>query len=165
MRVQPTSFQQKSIECSDTLSDLVPLVKEVLTDHNSLVIVCGSISTGGKSVEENLSNFDKTIQSISDCGFQIFDQMPWEKKIGYFHEEFYETHQRSEYYWDILLVFYQPIFSSGKIKKAFFLPNWQSSTGATWEHEQCKKYGIEIVYIPENWTQTFDTKLYPELFS
>jgi hypothetical protein len=48
---------------------------------------------------------------------------------------------------DILNDFYLPIFKSGVISAFYFMPNWQTSFGAKWEHEEAKKLGIEIVYL------------------
>jgi len=158
MRIQPNPIQQEHINLADSLHDLVPIAEEILglQEDKSLVIVCGSISTGGRSVEENLVVFEKSIAAMPHYGYLVFDQMPWEKKIEFFHHLFYKTNDPNVYHWDILEVFYKPIFSSKKIKTAFFLPGWKRSTGASWEHEKCKELGIEIIYLPKKWVLDFD---------
>ncbi len=52
-----------------------------------------------------------------------------------------------EYATMLLTDFYQPLFETGLIKILYFLPDWQSSVGARWEHDQALKLGIEIVYL------------------
>ncbi len=52
----------------------------------------------------------------------------------------------------LLEEFYLPMFKSGLIKILCFLPGWQNSIGATWEHEQAKKLGIPIIYLAEYYT-------------
>jgi hypothetical protein len=47
----------------------------------------------------------------------------------------------------ILEEFYLPLYQSGRIKKFFFVSGWESSFGATWEHDRAKELGIEIHYL------------------
>src|SRR3989344_9432065 len=50
----------------------------------------------------------------------------------------------------LLTEFYQPVFESGYIKTVHFIPGWEKSFGAKWEHEQCGRLGIERIYLPED---------------
>jgi len=47
----------------------------------------------------------------------------------------------------LLTDFYLPIFESRLVHKLYFLPDWESSTGASWEHKQAIRIGLEIEYI------------------
>jgi len=106
-------------------------------------MVCGPISSGGRgSKEENLKVFKRTIKELSDEGIMIFSQMPFEEPIWRI--------QKTDYYkgnYHTLEAFYLPIFESGLVKRFYFIPGWRLSFGASWEHKQAKKLGIEIVFL------------------
>lgn len=104
--------------------------------------LCGPISTGGLgSVEGNLSRFDQKIRELMESGINVFNQTPFETPMQKLKEKpgFQPL--------DLLEGFYLPLLESGKIAKMYFLPDWQSSFGARWEHDQAKRLGIEIVYL------------------
>ena len=110
--------------------------------------VCGPISTGGKnSIPENLANLKKAIDHLTEKGHNIFDQTPFEGPIVRMkilpHED--------QYPYALLDDFYLPIFKTGVVKKLFFLPGWEKSTGAKWEYEQGKQLNIEIEHLPTDW--------------
>jgi len=75
-------------------------------------------------------------------GESIFDQTPFEEVIKRLREELYDTDGTK-----VLEEFYLPLFTSGHIAEVRFLPDWESSTGATWEHALAKKLGIKIIYL------------------
>lgn len=106
--------------------------------------VCGPISTGGRgSLLENLIAFNETIVELQAQGAIIFDQMPFEEPI-----QRVKAGLPLDRYPTILLdEFYLPIFETGMVKKVYFMPDWESSYGARWEHEQAQRLGIEIVYL------------------
>lgn len=106
--------------------------------------VCGPISTGGRgSIVENLIAFNETILFLQSEGRIIFNQMPFEAPM----QRIKTTLPPGEYATALLTDFYLPIFTSGLIKKLYFMPDWESSKGAKWEHDQAKQLGIEIEYI------------------
>lgn len=114
-----------------------------------IVQICGPISTGGKgSVEENISEFEKAILFFSQQGEIVFDQMPFQKAMQRIKKNLKNL---TGYDQQLLDDFYLPIFESGKIKKLRFLPDYKSSTGATWEDEQGQRLNIKIIYLEENW--------------
>ncbi len=107
-----------------------------------------SYNYGGKgSIEANLEEFNNQIKKLQDKGLNVFDQMPFEEPMHRLLIEFLKTRSKNEYMDSILTEFYLPLFESGYIKELYFLPDWQSSNGAKWEHEQAKKLGIKIVYL------------------
>ncbi|HLP86918.1 MAG TPA: DUF4406 domain-containing protein [Candidatus Paceibacterota bacterium] len=106
--------------------------------------VCGPISTGGKgSIEKNMEVFNEKIKELQEKGFNVFDQMPFEDPM---HRIILNS-KKEEYMESILTDFYLPIFESRYVSELHFLPDWQSSRGANWEHEQAKRLGIKINYI------------------
>lgn len=106
--------------------------------------VCGPIATGGLGdIESNLHAFNKTIQTLQDQGIVVFDQMPFEIPIQNMKKHL----KPGEYFGDVLEYFYKPLFEMGVIGTMYFMPNWQTSKGAMWEHEEAKRLEIKIVYL------------------
>lgn len=108
-------------------------------------MVCGPISTGGfEDRDVNLWYFNAAIETLIAEGYLLFNQMPFEDKLG-------ELHQADEtgYDQDILDVFYAAIFNTGRITIQYFMHNWESSRGARWEREQALSRDVEIVDLDE----------------
>ncbi len=113
---------------------------------DNLVQVCGPITTGGRgSVEANLEVFNDKIKELQNSGLNVFDQMPFEDPMHRIMLDFQKT--KNEYMNSILDDFYLPLFETRKIKELHFLPDWQSSKGACWEHDMAIKLGIKIHYL------------------
>jgi hypothetical protein len=72
--------------------------------------------------------------------------MPFERSMLRIKREL----EKNVYSMKLLEDFYLPIFQNKLVDTLFFLPDWQTSRGATWEHEQGKNNGIEVVYLPED---------------
>lgn len=140
-----TDENHKDLLKSSTYKELLSIALDVLGRMPQPIgQVCGPISTGGAgSIEENLKAFDNTIRKLQESGHNVFNQMPFEEPMQIIKES-----RESEGYDDSLLEdFYLPIFESGLVHRLFFMPDWQSSYGAKWEHQQGKKLGLEIVYL------------------
>ena len=105
--------------------------------------VCGPITSGGLgSREKNIEAFLKAIHCLRYDGKIIFDQIPFEEKLYKFTlAKWYQGGLQ------LLNEFYLPIFESGLIKVFYFMPLWETSMGAKWEHEEAKLLGIKIVYL------------------
>ncbi len=107
--------------------------------------VCGPISTGGAgSVEKNLKRFAEAIADLRKKGIEIFDQIPFEAPM----RRIMSSRELAGYDHALLNDFYLPIFESRLVHKFYFLPDWKSSFGARWEHEQGLRLGIDIEYLP-----------------
>ena len=112
-------------------------------------MVSGPISTGGVgTVEGNGKVFANIIEIlIKDQGINIFSQMPFEEKMVKLYKEWFKNNPNEKYCRPILDDFYEPLFSSGKVKVLHFIHNWESSTSARWENENCERWGIEKKYL------------------
>lgn len=113
-----------------------------------IVQVCGPISTGGLGdLRKNLERFHRAVKKADVMGLAVFDQVPFQVAI----ERIDPYTGTNGYCMDILEKFYRPIFESGHISKALFLPGWEGSKGATWEREVLTTLGIHIEEYPEEW--------------
>jgi hypothetical protein len=134
-----------ALEQADTMPQMLQIALGVLKRMPQPVAqVCGPISTGGRgSILENLVAFNETIVFLQAEGESVFDQMPFEAPM----QRVKTTLPKGQYALTLLDDFYLPIFETGLIKKMYFMPDWESSHGAKWEHEQAKRLGIEIKYL------------------
>lgn len=144
-----TAEDELEAETANTYAALLAVALRVIkrTDLSDpllpLMIVCGPISTGGLgSQEQNLALFDITINRLRASGCKVFNQIPFERHIFRIKERLGDSGER------LLLEFYLPLFESGLIKMMFFMKNWDTSNGASWEHREAKRLGIKIVYAP-----------------
>lgn len=110
--------------------------------------MCGPISTGGTgSREKNIKRFDVALEHILKQDIEVFNQMPFEEHIHRIQEN---SDEKAVYATGILEDFYLPIFENNLVDTLYFLPDWKTSYGANWEHDQATRLGIEIVYLPED---------------
>lgn len=133
------------LETASTYKELFNIAEAVLKRmHPPVGQVCGPISTGGAgSVQKNLKRFEKAIKNLQQQGIEIFNQIPFEIPMQRIKQS-----REYEHYDDLLLHdFYLPIFESKLIHTLYFLPDWKSSTGAQWEHEQASRLGLKIEYL------------------
>ncbi len=149
-----TDERMLAIKESQDHQDLLLVAMDILEDMNDdysprpIAMVCGPISTGGRSSrKENLQVFSRAIDRIAADGLIVFNQMPFEDDM----ERIYKTN--SDLQGLVLLEqFYWPILRSRFISLLCFLPGWQDSIGAKWEHGQAKKLKIPILYLAESYT-------------
>jgi hypothetical protein len=110
-------------------------------------IVSGPISTGGLNhVKKNLARLKWTTDTLA-LRYTMFDHIPFEDKIVELVRE-WRMRGGKGYCYDILDIFYSRIFETGYIVRAYFLPDWNSSTGSKWERQICRQLGIAIEDIP-----------------
>jgi hypothetical protein len=140
----------KAIDEAKSYDDLKDIAIDVLKDMPQPIgEVCGPASTGGLgSLQKNLEVIEKTTHKLADQGNSIFNWTPFEKRFQHL-KNITGTHTKEK---NQLLLdgFYSHVFKSGYIKKFYFIHGWESSHGATWEHQMAKELGIEIVYLPKN---------------
>jgi hypothetical protein len=95
-----------------------------------------------------MSHFHRAIDVAREKGLLVFDQTPFQEAMS----RLVKANQNSkEYCLDILHVFYRGIFKSGLVSTLLFLPNWESSKGATWEWEEAGTLGIKRELYPIEW--------------
>ena len=114
-----------------------------------IAMVCGPISSGNKNSRAvNLHIFSRAIDRLSSGGLFIFDQMPFEDDM----ERIYKSNPALQGT-RLLEEFYLPIFKTGYIRLLCFLPGWENSTGARWEHDQAKRLKISRIYLDESYVR------------
>lgn len=105
--------------------------------------VCAPIfSDGTDSIAENIQKLDDQINQLTEQGNKVFNQIHF-LDINLAQEtniEHFETRIKFD-------EFYQPLFSSGLIKKVYMLPGWERSQGCVWEHSFVSSNNIEIIYL------------------
>jgi hypothetical protein len=140
-----TEAQWQALSSSQSITDLTDTALTVLQRLPQPVgQVCGPISNGGLgSIEANLEQFRLTISKLVSDGKTIFDQMPFEDHMMRLTSEKYNAGAKA----DLLDQFYLPIFRSGLVRNLYFIPDWQSSAGALWEHQQAQRLGLSIHYL------------------
>ncbi|MDO8496351.1 MAG: hypothetical protein Q7S43_02765 [bacterium] len=155
MREYYTHERMLAIKESQDYKDLVLVAWDILEDINDdfaprpIAMLSGPISTGGKgSRTENLLVFSRAIQRVSAGGLIVFDQMPFEDDIS----RIFKSDPRQEEMC-LLEEFYLPIFETRFISLMCFLPSWESSFGARWEHEQAETIGIPRIYLADSYNR------------
>lgn len=148
-----TDNHLSKLDVLKTYAELREVALEFLRElPKPIVQVCGPITTGGRgSIEENMKAFGDAIGYLSTQGKTVFDQRPFEIPM----QRIKMQAEQDGYPFDLLEEFYLPIFESKLIDELFFLPDWESSTGAKWEHEQAKRLGIKISYLPNDLPKLF----------
>ena len=131
------------------LSDLALSIMHRMPD--GIEMVSGPISTGGVgSIEGNRKVFEGIIELlVIENRLNIFSQMPFEDKMVEFYLAWHAAHPAEKYCMPILTDFYERIFSTGKVKIIHFIHGWESSYGASWEHENCDRWKIRRFYLSE----------------
>lgn len=143
--------------CATSFALLAPIaVSEIRKFPDGAEIVCGPITTGGRgSPQANVEVFDLAISRLTREGYPIFSQIPYEEQLFLLRERWMEEDdsRKSTYCWPILHEFYAPIFATSLVRRAWFLPDWETSTGAKWEHEELTACGASIVYLSRDWVE------------
>lgn len=132
------------IEDAQTFEDLFAIAVRIIGRLPKPVGICsGPITSGGEgSIEKNIAKLQTEIRRLQMGGHCVFNQMPFEDSM--------QRIKNSPYYKagnHLLETFYLPLFRDGHIQIVYFLPDWQSSYGATWEHDRAKECGLEFVYL------------------
>lgn len=153
MPKHPVKIDKNKIDSAETFEELadlgVDILKQMSLSGNPIVEICGPITTGGLgNIEKNLNRLKKSIEIANKKGLQVFDQLPFEKSIVRLSGKYTKT---NGYCLAILEIFYRKLFESGYISKALFLPDWQTSRGATWEREMMSILNIKVEEYPKEW--------------
>ena len=143
MRTELSPEETTTVQHARTFAELAEVARAAMERAGtSLAIVCGPISTGGaESPEENLRIFEGFIARIVHAGIAVFDQMPFERALGRIKHAVPDGATR------LLNEFYLPLFESGLITVFYFIPRWETSLGAYWEHAQAQRLNKCIIYL------------------
>lgn len=118
-------------------------------------IVCGPITTGGRgSIEKNLEVFEAVIGRMLRKGRPLFNQMPYETQLFALRRVWrpQESWMARSWYEPVLEEFYLPLFTAGRIKRAWFIPGWKSSKGAQWERDMLPRHNrVSLVDLTPAW--------------
>lgn len=148
-----TDVEREALKSASSLEEIAEIAISVLlrmksNGHRQVVQICGPMSTGGLgSTKLNMERFRLAVKRAAAQGLIVFDQLPFQEAII----RITEYREGGEYCTAILEVLYRRIFESGHVDKAFFLPGWQGSVGASWERKHLTKLGIPIEEYPMKW--------------
>lgn len=154
-----TELEYEMLKDIKSFEDMIPVALSILKRmqlvDRHIVQICGPISTGGKgSLEENVKYFKKAQNIAIQKGLNVFDQIPFTDSIIRLVNEMNVS--KGDYCFDILHKFYRGVFASKMITEFIFLPKWQESTGAKWEHEEASLHGISVKDYPIDWLEEID---------
>jgi hypothetical protein len=137
-----TKTEERAIESAityDRLSHIaLTTIKRILanTESEKVLQICGPITNGGMGfMSANLEVYEESIYYLRKEGRILWSQLPFEDKLQELRKKFPEQ--------DLLESFYLPIFKSGYVE-LWFMPTWQSSIGARWEHTIASELGLPI---------------------
>jgi hypothetical protein len=142
-----TKEDWENLEKVDSVQDLYIIAQSIISRMpKPFIQVCDPVALNGGlgSIEANLNAFNETIKKLQKQGLNIFDQMPFEDSMQKLKVK---LAVEGKYFNNILTDFYYPIFESGLIEAFYFMPNWETSRGAKFEHKKAKELGIKIVYL------------------
>ena len=153
-----TKEELSALKEASTFEDLVPIGVNVLLrmreEGEHIVQICGPMTTGGRgSLEANMEFFKKAQAVARRNGMHVFDQTPFEEAMLHLSQGHLA---RRVYPEPILHVVYRGFFASGLIRELPFLPDWQSSVGATWERQEAVAHGILVTDFPAPWIEIMD---------
>jgi len=140
-----TPEELAQIELMSSYKEAVALaLRKLQTAPQPVAQVCGPITTGGRcSIKGNLRLMRQGILWLASQGKPVFDQTvfgPLFQKV--------RMAKGGEYDKAVLDEFYLILFESKLVGELHFLPGWQTSFGANWEHQQALRLGLSIVFMP-----------------
>ncbi|MDP3963913.1 MAG: hypothetical protein Q8Q39_05460 [bacterium] len=133
----------KTARAFDELCGVAERVLARMRDNlgHDIEMVCGPITTGGQgSPEENLIVLGRHIKRRQQAGKIVFVQLLFEEALWRIRKNPLNSEDR------LLNEFYLPLFEKGLIRRLVFVPNWETSNGARWEHRQAERLGLQIEY-------------------
>jgi len=138
-----------------TMHDLAHIAERVLERMPQPIHqVCGPLSTGGLGcLRQNAARFEYAVHELDRRGYSVFNQMLFQDRMT---EILPEVPADGEYHWEILTVFYERIFQSGRVRQLWFIPGRDSSRGTCWEQRRTQTLGITQVDYPYEWLQHFE---------
>jgi len=154
-----SSEERKMLETVRTFHELANLaiaaLKRRKDDGREIVQICGPFTTGGcGDLEGNMERFKRAIEVAEKHGLVVFDQTAFQDAMV----RICKWGEGCEYPTEILTVFYDAVLRSGHIRKGIFLPDWESSIGASWERGFLTELGLAVEDYPPEWITEIDRK-------
>ena len=146
-----TNEDYEALNRAETFLDVGLVAMHVLNRMpKDVAQLCGPISTGGLGeTKANLELFAKILEKLKKQNVIFFNQLPLEDAIVRIRVNQGEKYDPLE----LLENIYEPLFKTGKITTTYFIHGWETSLGTRWEHEQSKRRGMTIKYLPENFEE------------
>ncbi|MFH1145503.1 MAG: hypothetical protein V1707_00880 [bacterium] len=143
MKIYLLPLEQFEIETANTFPELAQIALIVMVRQpQPLGILSGPLTTGGLGQEKNFKAFKWYLEHLAKQGIELFNQMPFEPAMARIcNSPYFKDGQQ------LLNEFYLPLFESGLFTAMYFIPGYKTSNGASWEHEQAKRLGIDRIYL------------------
>jgi hypothetical protein len=153
-----TNREERLLEHAENLGDVTQIALAVLRrikkerrekqSSGEIIMICGPMSNGGRSLEANLKRFRGAIEKAREKGFLVFDQLPFQKVLDKICPRGIDENNTR-----VLGGFYRPLFESRHFERTFFLPGWQYAFGSKWERSLSQQLRIPIEEAPSEWLE------------
>ena len=110
-----------------------------------VAMVCGPLTTGSGRYARNLVRLRFAVVKLRRRGISVFDSSIFEESIRQFAKG--ATPQERSLY--AFQNFYGLILRTGRIRKLYFLPDWEKSVGAVWMRRCARRLGLAIEDVEE----------------
>jgi len=136
--------QVRGVRDFKDLSQVALRVLRRMAEDGPVVQVCGPITNGGLGCRQlNVDRFRTAIEILGADGYNVFDQMPFQPAMIKLLQSGFRVSS-------LLEDFYGAIFRSGLVRLLFFLPLWETSSGAIWERRQILLHRLPFTDFPED---------------
>jgi hypothetical protein len=151
--IRLNASEVKAVAKASTMEELaevaIRFLRRISKKGHEVIEICGPMTTGGLGdFNANMKRYNHAIKMAVQSGYVVFD-LPFFQPAIVRILDFKEG--QPNYNWEILHVFLRKVFESRYIVKGFFLPDWQSSIGASWEREEFERLKIPIEECPSTW--------------
>ncbi len=116
-------------------------IKKIEKMPQPVVRVCGPLSADSQEgYERNTARLVSAEKVLQSKGMNVWT-------FGEAEEEIFDKNYD---HGNIFDYFHKPVFESGLIKEAYFLPDWKGSNGATLERNIADKVGVTVKEFTED---------------
>jgi hypothetical protein len=144
----------------ESLEEIYEIFKRIIArSTKQWSLICGPITTGGFGDRIlNLDLFHQHIVAETNKGFQVFNQMPFERKLMQISDAFPQAFTKKKN--PILDVVYLPLIKAKKFEPIKMMPTWETSDGATQEHNAAREVELIVHFLnPLPVAQKKDTQM------
>lgn len=143
-----TSIDTQLLNRAESFDDCRKIARRILDCYETPAhIVCGMISPlPGQQPEQREANL-RTMQRVNEDlilkGRPIFSYLMFQDTFSRLIAEWKVGKDPQEYCWPLIMNFHAPLYWSGKIERAYFLPGSNQSRGSRWEKQMFPYFGID----------------------